>query len=199
MNRVTASQRLDRPVASGLDMAQQTETHPRTRPTAVRRRSTPDTDSPLIDWREPERNTHVLDWRERAHEFGLVPVNDGDESETVDVQPPERLLHEEEEEAFEDQHLDDRERDDADRDDGEELPDADLSREDLDIVRLYLRSVGKRRLLKPQEEQEIGRRIEVARGELQAVLGAIPCARRTLLSMVDHIRQGAPAAELILL
>ena len=141
----------------------------------------------------------MLDWRERAHEFGLVPVNDGDESETVDVQPPERLLHEEEEEAFEDQHLDDRERDDADRDDGEELPDADLSREDLDIVRLYLRSVGKRRLLKPQEEQEIGRRIEVARGELQAVLGAIPCARRTLLSMVDHIRQGAPAAELILL
>ena len=199
MNRVTASQRLNRPVTSGLDMAQHTETRPRTRPTAVRRRSTPDADSPLIDWREPERNTHVLDWRERAHEFGLVPVNDGDESETVDVQPPERLLHEEEEEAFEDQHLDDRERDDADRDDGEELPDADLSREDLDIVRLYLRSVGKRRLLKPQEEQEIGRRIEVARGELQAVLGAIPCARRTLLSMVDHIRQGAPAAELILL
>ena len=69
----------------------------------------------------------------------------------------------------------------------------------IDIVRLYLRSVGKRRLLKPHEEQEIGRRIEVARGELQAVLGAIPCARRTLLSMVDHIRQGAPAAELILL
>src|SRR5262249_57167764 len=82
-------------------------------------------DSALIDWREPERNTHVLDWRERAHDFGLVPVNDGDEGETVDVQPPDRLLHEEEEEAFEDQHIEDRERD-AELDDDEEPPDADL-------------------------------------------------------------------------
>jgi RNA polymerase primary sigma factor len=194
MHRTTASEP-GRTVASGLDMARHTQTTTTPRPTAIKRRSVPDADSPLIDWREPERNTHVLDWRERAHDFGLVPVNDGDEGETVDVQPPERLLHEEEEEAFEDQHIEDDERDEDD----DETPDSDLSREDLDIVRLYLRSVGKRRLLKPQEEQEIGRRIEVARGELQSALGAIPCARRTLLGMVDHIRQGAPAAELILL
>jgi len=199
MRRVTVRKSRVNRLHPDSTMAQQIQTRPTTRPTGIRRRSTPDADSPLIDWREPERNTHVLDWRERAHDFGLVPVNDGDESETVDVQPPERLLHEEEEEAFEDQHLDDREQDDADRDESEEPADADLSREDLDIVRLYLRSVGRRRLLKPHEEQEIGRRIEVARGELQAALGAIPCCRRTLLSMVDHIRQGAPAAELILL
>lgn len=28
----------------------------------------------LVDWRETERNARVLDWRERAHGFGLVPV-----------------------------------------------------------------------------------------------------------------------------
>src|SRR6476660_5037320 len=43
-------------------------------PPLVRRRRT-DTE-PLVDWREPERNAHVLDWRDRAHDFGLVPLDD---------------------------------------------------------------------------------------------------------------------------
>src|SRR5262249_56706854 len=119
---------------SGLDMARLTRTAS-TKPST--RGSAGGSGSALIDWREPERNTHVLDWRERAHEFGLVPVNDGDEAEIVDVQPPERLLHEEEEEAFEDQHIEDDERDDY-RDESEEPADADLSRDDLAIVRTYL-------------------------------------------------------------
>ena len=43
-------------------------------------------------------------------------------------------------------------------------------------MRVYLKHVGKRRLLKAKEEQQIGERIERARGELQATLGKIPCA-----------------------
>ena len=61
----------------------------------------------LIDWRDPEKNNDVLDWRRRAHEFGLVPVdtwNDEGESRSAGVvDGTERLLHDEEPEAFEDQ------------------------------------------------------------------------------------------------
>ena len=49
----------------------------------------------LIDWLEPENNSHVLDWRERAHEFGLMPAGDTDEPESV-VLPADRLIEEEE-------------------------------------------------------------------------------------------------------
>ena len=66
-------------------------------------------------------------------------------------------------------------------------------------MRVYLKHVGKRKLLKGKEEQHIGERIERARAELQATLGRIPCAVRTILSLADEVRRGAPAAELILL
>jgi hypothetical protein len=42
----------------------------------------------------------VLDWRERAHEFGLMPLGDRDEAEHV-VQPPRRLIDEDDIEAYE--------------------------------------------------------------------------------------------------
>jgi RNA polymerase primary sigma factor len=161
----------------------------------------------LIDWTEPERNMHVLDWRERAHEFGLN-ASETDETGSV-VLPPDRLIEEEEPEAFERQTVgtddSDSEEDDVRprRDEATEteepLP-AGVSREDLDLVRVYLKHVGKRKLLKAKEEQEIGRRIEEARATLQAALGMLPCALKTLLSLADQVRAGtAPAAELILL
>src|SRR5438874_2532268 len=60
----------------------------------------------LIDWREPEANASVLDWRERAREFGLVPIEeDGAVDDHPVVEPPDRLLEEEEQEAFDDQPL----------------------------------------------------------------------------------------------
>jgi hypothetical protein len=65
----------------------------------------------LIDWDDPERNTHILDWRSRARDFGLLPVADGDgETDGVETrvpQAPEQLLHDEEPEAFDDQAVDD--------------------------------------------------------------------------------------------
>jgi len=63
-----------------------------------------------------------------------------------------------------------------------------------------LKQIGRRKLLKARDEQEIGARIERTRGDLLAALGSIPAARRTLLALADCVRQGsAPAAELILL
>jgi RNA polymerase primary sigma factor len=154
---------------------------------------------PLVDWREPERNMRVLDWRERAHEFGLVPLEDHDSPQEHIVAAPERLLAEEEPEAFDDQAID-AEREPLESEELEEAPGARVSREDVDLVRVYLKHIGQRRLLKAPEEQEVGRAIEQARGHLLAELAAIPAAMVTLLALADAVRsQAVPAAELILL
>ena len=162
--------------------------------------------SSLIDWREPESNAHVLDWRERAHEFGLVPAGDSDDPESV-VLPASRLIDEEESEAYGGRRpgYDREAEEDEDSappraDDEEEKFEAGVSREDLDLVRLYLKSVGQRKLLTAKQEQIIGQKIEDARGAVQASLGTIPGALDTLLSLAAEVKKGAaPAAELILL
>ena len=69
-----------------------------------------------------------------------------------------------------------------------------------DVASIDLKHIGRRKLLTAQQEQEIGRKMEVARGELLAALAAIPAARQTLLSLADAVRhQAVPAVELILL
>jgi RNA polymerase primary sigma factor len=161
----------------------------------------------LIDWQEPESNAHVLDWRERAHGFGLMPAT-GDDTETV-ILPPERLIDEEDGEAYEGRRREataDGEEEEEDvrpraaEEEEEERFQAGVSREDLDLVRLYLKTVGQRKLLTAKQEQEIGRRIEDARGEVQAKLSTIPAALNTLSSLAAEVKKGkAPAAELILL
>ena len=173
------------------------------------RKNTSDNPS-LIDWEAPESNAHVLDWRERAHDFGLMPVSDGesDEPEVV-ILPPDRLIAEDDVEAYEgrvrdrenEEEPEEKEEDDAAKtDDAAERVEAGVSREDIDLVRLYLKTVGQRKLLTAKQEQEIGQRIEDARGALQATLGTIPCALDTLLSLASEVKKGkAPAAELILL
>jgi RNA polymerase primary sigma factor len=164
----------------------------------VRRRRT-DSES-LVDWRTPERNTHVLDWRERAHDFGLVPLEESGAMESGLVEPPARLLEEEEPEAFEDQRLDLDAGPEDESEADEEIPAGRLPQEDVDLVRVYLNHIGKRKLLKAHEEQDIGRRIEAARNDLLEELATIPSARQTLLSLSEMVRSGqTPAAELILL
>src|SRR5262245_2744115 len=78
------------------------------RPSSTPRRS-PRRARTLIDWQEADKNSHLLDWRERAHDFGLVPVARRFEDETgfepPVAEPPERLLHDEEPEAFEEQFI----------------------------------------------------------------------------------------------
>src|SRR6185295_5384539 len=136
----------------------------------------------LVDWREPERNAHILDWHHRAHEFGLVPVEDDGEVDEFVVEPAQRLIEEEEPEAFDDQPLEYAERASG-SENAEEAPQTRLPQEDVDLIRVYLTHIGRRKLLKADEEHQIGKRIEIARGELLADLATIPAARLTLLSL----------------
>ena len=160
----------------------------------------------LIEWNDPSNQVHVLDWRRRTHEFGLDVEEREDTEEGQPFQiPPERLLTEEEPEAFTAQPVPGGDNGFEDDDEDEEAPEvADVaipgSREDVDLVRVYLQHIGKRKLLKAKDEQEIGLRIENAQRDLVAALGDIPAAVQTLVALADRIRvKGDPAAELILL
>jgi RNA polymerase primary sigma factor len=149
----------------------------------------------LIDWSDPSKQAHVLDWRHRAQEFGLA-VETHDELEDAG-QPfapsPEQILHDEEPEAFEDQSV-------ATEEEEQLEAAAPVGREEVDLVRVYLQHIGKRKLLKAAEERVIGERIENAQRDLVMTLGDIPSAVQTLLALADRIRsKGEPAAELILL
>jgi RNA polymerase primary sigma factor len=180
-----------------MDTDKNTASHPRGRRPAGRRGS-------LIDWRDPDRNNDVLDWRRRAHDFGLVPVeswnDDGEPLPGHVVDTPEQLLHDEEPEAFEDQPLDEVDRDELSSDEVEESPQAGVPDVEIDLVRTYLTNIARRKLLTAREEQEIGRRIEVARGELLGEIATIPSALQTLVALEEAVkRETAPAAELILL
>jgi RNA polymerase primary sigma factor len=149
----------------------------------------------LIDWSDPSKQAHVLDWRHRAQEFGLA-VETHDELEDAG-QPfapsAEQILHDEEPEAFEDQAV-------AAEEEEQLEAGAPVGREEVDLVRVYLQHIGKRKLLKAAEERVIGERIENAQRDLVMTLGDIPSAVQTLLALADRIRsKGDPAAELILL
>ena len=153
----------------------------------------------LIEWSDPATQAHVLDWRQRAHGFGL----DVEEREEIDRGQPfrvpaERLLQEDEPEAFAEQPV---------AVDEEEVAEDELEQpveagapEDVDLVRLYLQHIGKRKLLKAPEEVAIGQRIENAQRDLVAALAEIPAGVQTLVALAERIRaKGDPAAELILL
>src|ERR671910_768898 len=57
----------------------------------------------LIEWQDPSHQAHILDWRRRAHDFGLNGEGGARTEETPFAAPPERILREEEPEAFEPQ------------------------------------------------------------------------------------------------
>jgi RNA polymerase primary sigma factor len=155
----------------------------------------------LIDWKDPANQTHILDWRRRTHEFGVGPEGEGAPvaEDTPFATHPERLLEEEEPEAFrpqqfleEDEFVEEVEK--------EHAAAAPMSHEDVDLVRVYLQHIGKRKLLKKHEEVTIGERIERAGAELVARLADVPAALQTLVALADRIRtKHDPPAELILL
>jgi RNA polymerase primary sigma factor len=71
---------------------------------------------------------------------------------------------------------------------------------DVDLVRTYLASIARRKLLTAREEQEIGQRIEVARGDLLAEIGTIPSALQALVALAEQVKGGSvDASKLILL
>jgi hypothetical protein len=161
----------------------------------------------LIDWSAPRPQAKVLDWRRRASRWGLNPVGADDTDEPSvgnddlsGVLRGSALLADEEPEADSPQTIGGGEEDAHDLD---SLERERLERgvaETSDSVRRYLAQIGGRRLLTADEEAEIGYRIELARADLQAALGRIPCAVQSLVELADAVRHGgAPAAELILL
>jgi RNA polymerase primary sigma factor len=153
----------------------------------------------LIEWNDPSRQAQILDWRHRARDFGLAVEEreDTDEGAHYEVEP-RQLLQEEEPEAFADQPI--RRSSDFDEPEQEQPLQAGFSREDVDLVRVYLQHIGKRKLLKAHQEVEIGGRIEQAQRDLVAALADIPGAVQTLIALADRVRiKGDPAAELILL
>jgi RNA polymerase primary sigma factor len=142
---------------------------------------------------------HVLDWRARAHEFGLVPLDQSEPEAAMPMEPADQLIDEEEPEAFEEQDVDEPAHELA-ADALDEPTEAHLPADELDLVRMYFKHIGRRALLKRHEEQEIARRIEEARADLLGTLCSIPGACRSLLALADEIQHGrTPAAELILL
>jgi RNA polymerase primary sigma factor len=158
----------------------------------------------LIDWREPERNAHVLDWHDRAHEFGLMRVSDQlaemDQGEARTAASPDQLLRDEEPEAFEDQPIETAEHYRLRPEELDEPPESRVPGEELDPVGIYLKEIGRRKLLKAADELDIGSRIEAARGDLVAELAAIPIALQTIIALAEAVKRGSvPAAELILL
>ena len=151
----------------------------------------------LIDWNDPSKQAHVLDWRHRAQEFGLAVDTHEDVEDAGQPFAPnaEQILHEEEPEAFDDQPV----RAEAEEEEQVETG-VQAGREEVDLVRVYLQHIGKRKLLKAADERTIGERIENAQRDLVTTLGDVPSAVQTLLSLADRIRtKGDPAAELILL
>jgi RNA polymerase sigma factor (sigma-70 family) len=138
----------------------------------------------LIEWSDPSRQAHVLDWHHRAQEFGLA-VSDTDDDPSLD-----------EPEALDPQHI----TDEPEEEEEQQTSGTPLDREELDLVRVYLRHIGQRKLLKAHEEVAIGERIENAQRQLVSALGAIPGAVETLSALADRVRtKSDPASELILL
>ena len=154
----------------------------------------------LIEWNDPSRQAQILDWHHRAKDFGLDVEEPEHYAESHPYEEPRQVLEHEEPEAFEEQHIPARDEYEREEEEPERPIQADVSREDVDLVRVYLQHIGKRKLLKAHEEVVIGERIERAQKELLGALADIPGAMQTFISLADRIRtKGDPAAELILL
>jgi len=168
-----------------------------------RRKSASAEAPPLVQWEDDSPQRRVLDWRRRAGEYGIhLPAADDDDEEELDNGDPITLIATEEPEASSDLHRDD----DEDDEDGvgdeldAERPDAAARAEDGDLVRTYLRQVGRRPLLTPEEESRVGARLDAARHALVGALSGFPCVIDNLGRLADLVKAGrAPAAELILL
>src|SRR5258707_11971395 len=120
----------------------------------------------LIEWSDPSKQAHIRDWRHRAQEFGLSvePREDSDEGQPF-AQDAQQILLDEEPEAFEDQAIS------VEEEEPELEARAPLGGEEVDLVRVYLQHIGKRKLLKAADERAIGERIEKAQGKLVMALG----------------------------
>jgi RNA polymerase primary sigma factor len=168
-------------------------------PDMARRKRTSTETPPLVQWEDDPPHRHILDWRRRAGAFGINPVVDDEDDEQHTGATG--LIAAEEPEAASAQTLDGDAEAGFEADElAAEPPERAVQQEDVDLVRMYLSQIGRRPLLKPAEEVEIGRRLDEARRALIAALAGFPCVIDTLGRLADRVKAGiAPAAELILL
>jgi RNA polymerase sigma factor (sigma-70 family) len=87
---------------------------------------------------------------------------------------------------------------DADPAEAAETAEAEVEVEDQptadeDLVRLYLRNIGKRKLLTAADERVIGARMEKARAELLQALVDLPAPRQALIALAASLRAGQTA------
>ena len=77
---------------------------------------------------------------------------------------------------------------------------APAATDDADLVRIYLRNIGRHRLLTKAEEVALAERIERGQARLLEALIGIPAAVHTLLARAGQVQTGAmPASDLFLL
>ena len=73
-------------------------------------------------------------------------------------------------------------------------------RDEVDLVRMYLQHIGKRRLLKKSDEVALGERMEQGQQALLAALLRFPSAAEQILAIGDTVRRGElPVEALVLL
>ena len=156
----------------------------------------------VVDWQEPETQLDALNWKRRARHFDLTPLAGDRRACDVDALPfaaPDVLVAEEEPEAAEIQAVAVDEESAADERDGAGESEASAGA-DSDPVRVYLRHIGRTRLLTAVQEVEVARAIEHARHEVLASLAGVRDGLDGLVSLAEMVRDGQlPAAELILL
>jgi RNA polymerase primary sigma factor len=159
-------------------------------------------EAPLVEWEETSPQQHVLDWRQRANRWKLVPVESDEAGAGADgFSPrPEQLLAEEEPEAADPQSVPSRDEEFDSDELAAEPPERDVPAPDVDLVRMYLRQIGRTPLLSAADEARLGRRIDGARQSIVSALARIPGAMTSLAELAAVVRDGhGPAAELILL
>jgi len=163
----------------------------------------------VAEWQRSGRRAAVLDWSERKtrRRRHSAVADDARGPEPDEALYTDELAHGDDDDVRSahrgrPDHRPSRDFDGSDEDSSHDEPvagfEADTG-EGIDLVRVYLNTIGKRRLLTAEEERLIAHRIEEARADLQAELGTLPAAMRVLHRLADDVRRKTtPASELLL-
>ena len=123
-------------------------------------------------------------------------------TQTVTTMEAESAFFEDDQETF--RTAADEADDDA-RESGDEQAEAEVEpkpsgHEEVDLVRMYLHHIGKRRLLKKSDEVALGERIEKGQQALLSALLALPATADQLVELGEKARKGeTPVDTLVLL
>ena len=121
---------------------------------------------------------------------------------TVTALETESALFEDSPEAYRpvEEDGEDESREAGERDSEEEAPVAASPSDEVDLVRMYLHHIGKRRLLKKQDEVALGERMEQGQQALLSALLRFPSTADQILAISDKVRRGElPVEALVLL